>query len=342
MCNISRIGIVGGAGFIGSSLVKSLSSVFDVSVLDIKEPENRSNHVEFELCDIRNYSCLKKALTDVDLVLHLAVIQIPLINENRRLAYEVNFTGTVNICRAVDELPNIKGLILAGSWHTIGEKELNGVVDEEFGFRPDKVEDRARPYVLSKIAQEAVVRFYDEMSDKIYGVIRTGTVLGEGMPENTAANIFITRGLRSESITPYKHSMYRPMLYTDVHDVCKAYEKFVEKIMNDEFEGTRNSLSHIVNVFYSKPITILEMANIVRDTIVKCTNGEIKPQIEIVEHGQPLLFAEEDKDKIKVDVTRAKKLLGLERLTSPKESIERVVKNRLGEAEFQTKRGLYS
>jgi UDP-glucose 4-epimerase len=320
---------VGGSGFIGSSLTKYLSSVFDVKILDIKEPKIESKDLEFEVCDIRHYSYVKKALADVDLVLHLAVIQIPLINEDRRLAYEVNFTGTHNICKAVYELPNLKGMILAGSWHTIGEKELDGVVDEEFGFRPDKVEDRARLYVLSKMAQEAAVRFYDEMSDKVYGVIRTGTVLGEGMPENTAANIFITKGLRGESITPYKHSMHRPMLYIDVRDVSKTYEKFAEKIMNDEFEKTGNSLSHIVNVCYPKPITILEMAKIVRRTIVQCTNGKIKPPIEIIDQGKPSLFTEEDKHRMQVNVTKAKKLLELERLTSPNDSIERLVKNRL-------------
>lgn len=325
----NKIGIVGGSGFIGSCLAKHLSSIFEVKVLDVKEPRNESTDLEFEVCDIRNYSYVKKALTDVDLVLNLAIIQIPSINENRRLAYEVNFIGTHNVCRAVDELPNVKGMVLAGSWHTIGEKELGGVVDEEFGFRPDKVEDRARLYVLSKMAQEAVVRFYDEMSDKVYGVIRTGTILGEGMSEKTAASIFIARGLRSESVTPYKHSMYRPMLYVDVKDVCKAYERFAEKIINDEFEGKGNSLSHIVNVFYSKPTTILELAKIVRNTIMKCTNGKIKPQIEIIDDGKPPLFTEEDKDKMQVDTTKAKNLLGLERLASPKESIERIVENRL-------------
>jgi len=49
---------------------------------------------------------------------------------------------------------------------------------------------------LAKIAQESIVRFYDEMSEKVFGIVRMGTVLGEGMPEKTAANIFITNGLR--------------------------------------------------------------------------------------------------------------------------------------------------
>lgn len=70
------------------------------------------------------------------------------------------------------------------------------MIDEEFGFRPDQVETRARLYALSKMAQEAIVRLYDEMSEKIYGVIGMATVLGERMPEKTAANIFISQGIK--------------------------------------------------------------------------------------------------------------------------------------------------
>jgi len=323
------VGVVGGSGFIGFSLAKHLSSIFNVKVLDVREPENNLKDLSFEQCDIRNYEQVKKGLADVDLVIHTAIVQIPLINENKRLAYEVNFIGTHNVCRAVNELPDVKGMILAGSWHTVGERELSGVLNEEFGFRPDKVEDRARLYALSKMAQEAIIRFRDEMSDKIYGIIRMGTVLGEGMPEKTAANIFISRGLIGESITPYKHSMYRPMLYVDLQDVCRAYEVLAEKIIVGELEKTGNSLSHIVNVYYPEPITILELAETVRDAIVKYTDGEIQPPIEIVDKGGPMLFTPEDKDKIKVDITKVKKLLGLEKLANPRESIEKIIKNGL-------------
>lgn len=237
-----RIGIVGDSGFIGFSLAKHLSSFFRIKLLDVKEPKNRLENLAFELCDIRDYEQVKKALTDVNLVIHTAIIQIPFINESKRLAYEVNFLGIHNVCKAVDELPNVKGMILTGSWHTIGERELGGVINEEFGLRPDKVEDRARFYALSKVVQEAIVRFYDEISDKIYGIIRMGTVLGEGMPEKTATNIFITRGLRGGPITPYKHSMYRPMFYVDIEDICKAYKVFAKKILDGQLEKNRKQL----------------------------------------------------------------------------------------------------
>ena len=121
------IGITGGSGYIGSSLAKHLAGSFDVRLLDVKVPEQSfSEAVSFQRCDVRNYEEVKKALEDVDLVIHGAIVQIPLINEDKRLGYEVDILGTQNVCRAVDENPRIKGLILTGSWHTVGERELRG------------------------------------------------------------------------------------------------------------------------------------------------------------------------------------------------------------------------
>jgi UDP-glucose 4-epimerase len=320
------IGILGGSGFVGFSLARYLSSSFDVKILDVREPENKS--FAFEFCDIRNYEQVKRALSDVDLAIHTAIIQIPLINENKHLAYEVNFVGTHNVCKAVDELPNIKGMILTSSWHTIGEMGLEGVIDEKFGYRPDKVEDRARLYVLSKIAQEAIVRYYYEMSNKIYGIIRMGTVLGEGMPEKTAANIFIENGLKGKPLTPFKHSMYRPMLYVDIFDICYAFEAYAKKILERKVKKG-NSLDHIINVYYPEPITILELAEIIKNAIFKLTNGNISPKIEIVDQGIEPLFREEDKLKFKVDISKSLKFLEINKLIHPRETIERIIKSRL-------------
>ena len=322
-----KIAIVGGAGFIGSSIARHFVENFEVKILDVKTlQKDLEENVTYTCCDVRNYIEVVERLIDVDLVIHAAIVQIPLINEQRRLGYEVNIIGTQNVCKAVEENPNVKGMILAGSWHTVGERELKGIIDEEFGFRPDKVEDRARLYALSKIAQESIVRFYDEMSDKIYGIVRMGTVLGEGMPEKTAANIFIERGLKGEAITPYKHSMHRPMLYANIGDICRAFEAYAKKILDNEIEKSGNSLAHIVNVYYPEPITILELAEIVKESIVECTSGKVRPKIEIVDKGIPPLFNEEDKYQIGVNLEKAKLLLGLEKLKNPKESVTEIVK----------------
>ena len=159
-------------------LSNKLSKTFDITLIDIKEPKQAlPKDIRFQKCDITNYTEVKAAVENVDLVIHTSIIQIPAINDNKKLGYQVNIIGTQNVCRAVDESPKPQGLILCGSWHTIGEREISGIINEEFGFRPDKVEDRARLYALAKMAQEAIVRFYDEMTGKTYGIIRMGTVL---------------------------------------------------------------------------------------------------------------------------------------------------------------------
>ena len=325
---MNNIGIVGGAGYIGSSLALQLSKSFTVKALDVKPlPKDLEGKVEYEQCDIKNYNDVEQKLRDVELVIHAAIVQIPQINQAKRLGYEVNILGTQNVCEAVHRTPSIKGMILAGSWHVVGERELRGVINEEFGFRPDKVEDRARLYALCKIGQETIVRIYDEMSEKIYGVIRMGTALGRGMPEKTAASLFITNALKGKPLTPFKHSMHRPMLYVDVNDVCKAFEVYANKILRGEIRKGENSLLHVVNFCWPKPITILELAEMIRDATIRHSKGKIKPKIEIIDQGLPTLFTEKDKDVIKVDMTKAKQFFGIKRMTNPKETIRKLVQD---------------
>ncbi len=325
-----RIAIVGGAGFVGQSLARHFAEKCQVKVLDIKPlPGGLKKLVSHVICNVRNYREIANGLGHVDLVIHTAIVQIPFINENKSLGYEVNVIGTQNVCRAVERNPKIKGMILAGTWHTMGERDLRGVINEEFGFRPDKVEDRARLYALSKMAQDAIVRYYDETSAKIYGIIRMGTVLGDGMPPKTAASTFIRKGLLGEPITPFRHSMHRPMLYVDVNDVCKAYEIYASKILNSEFKKGENSLAHIVNVYYPRPITILDLAETIRKLIVECTRGKVRPKVEILDKGIPTLFKKDDKKRIRVSIDKAKTLLGLEKPRSPEESLTEIIRQQL-------------
>jgi len=191
------------------------------------------------------------------------------------------------------------------------------------------VEDRAKLYALSKIAQECIVRYYDEMSEKIYGVIRMGTALGEGMPEKTAANIFIQNALNGKPLTPFKHSLYRPMLYVDIEDVCIAHHKFASKILDKEINNNTDSLDHIINVIYPTPITILELAELIKDAIKLYSGGQLNPSIQIVDKGIPAVFLPNDKCKIRVNINKALQFLSLKKLRSPRESIERIVKTRL-------------
>jgi UDP-glucose 4-epimerase len=85
-----------------------------------------------------------------------------------------------------------------------------------------------------------------------------------------------------------------------------------------------------LNLFYPEPFTVLEISEMVRDVIREVSGGALEPRIEVVDHGVPSLFGPEDKYRFRVDVSRALGFLGLERLIGPRESIEYIVRRRLG------------
>ena len=321
-----------GAGFVGSSLATHLSRDYEVVTFDVKSapPLLKGLDAEHRPCDITRFDEVRDKLGTPTVVIHTAIIQIPAINEFRESAFAVNVLGTQNVCRVVKETPETAGLILTGSWHVFGEREYGGVIDVSFGYRPDKVEDRAKLYVVSKMLQEGIVRFYDDMlSEKEFNILRLGTVLGEHMPEKAAANIFIANGLKGEPITPYKHSMHRPMLYVAIEDVCKAFHSRVEKIVDGE-PGKEASARHVFNLFYPEPITILELAELIREAVILHTDGRITPAIKVVDKDLPILFGPENKHSMRTDVSDLNRLLNVSTMRSPKEAIFEIVKGRCG------------
>jgi nucleoside-diphosphate-sugar epimerase len=314
--------MVGGSGFVGSSIAAHLANQFDVVILDRVPPKGFTG--QFRECDIREKASLINSLEGFELVVNTAIIQVPEINEKRRLGYEVNVIGTQNICEAVESVKSIKGLLHAGSWHVFGESGLRGTVSEEFGFRPDKIEDRARFYAFCKIAQEAIIRITSTMSTKSYGIIRLGTVLGHGMPKLTAANLFIEKALKGEPMTPFKHTQFRPMLYVDVQDVCLAFEHMATRIING-----RQEAANVVNLVWPTPMTIIDLARIVQKELLKITHGQIKARIQVIDKRVKPTYSPTDKKRFTVDVSRALDLIGSKGLTSPQQSIERILRQRL-------------
>jgi nucleoside-diphosphate-sugar epimerase len=317
----------GGSGFIESSLAAHLSSRgYRVRVADINPPKNSLENVDFRRCDVRDGLDVFACLADASVAINAAIIQIPRINEEPVLGYQVNVVGAQNICEAVARLDGAVGLVQAGTWHTIGETGLEGVVDEEFGYRPDKVEERAKIYALSKVCQESVVRLYSHMyPGKSYVVLRTGTVLGTEMPELTAASIFIRNALSGKPLTPYKHSMYRSMLFVDVENVCKAYEVVVDRVL----EGGLRGVNNVFNVVYPEPVTVIELAKYVRQVVYEETGGRINPPIEVVDKGLPSAFTPEDKHRFQVKIDRIRGLLSGHILKSPKDALRNLVRNML-------------
>ena len=121
--------VTGGAGFVGSYLVKLLvKKGHDVIVIDNLHKGKKENlepvlsRIKFEKIDIRDYDCLEKILKDIDGVFHEAALTVVQDSFDRPEEYhDVNVTGTENIFKLAKK-NNFK-VVYASSSSVYGHKK---------------------------------------------------------------------------------------------------------------------------------------------------------------------------------------------------------------------------
>ena len=107
---IKNVFVTGGSGKIGHSLLPELvSRGYQVRALEFEEPV-QCKGVEVMKGDIRDPDLVRKALKDMDAVIHLANCK-----ENRELFMDVNIKGTFYLVDEAKNCGHIKQFIQAGS-----------------------------------------------------------------------------------------------------------------------------------------------------------------------------------------------------------------------------------
>jgi UDP-glucose 4-epimerase len=132
---MSKILVTGGAGFIGSSLVKRLmqSKENQVIVFDNLSKGNKNNisnwfdnpNFNFIHSDMLDLFSLKKAVDACDIVFHLAAN--PDVREgvtNTKIDYEQNLLATYNLLEAMRNSNTSKKIIFTSSSTVYGEPEI--------------------------------------------------------------------------------------------------------------------------------------------------------------------------------------------------------------------------
>ena len=106
--------VIVGCGFIGSMIAKFLSNKLKVITIDVvPQPKSLKDfEIPHKIIDIKNFELLKKEIGTPKIIIHTAIIQIPKINEEKNLGYDVNIVGTQNLCEIVSSTPEILGMIL--------------------------------------------------------------------------------------------------------------------------------------------------------------------------------------------------------------------------------------
>jgi UDP-glucose 4-epimerase len=173
--------ITGGAGFIGSHLVKALLAENKVTVLDnfssgkIEYLAAHRNNPNFRLvrADLLSTSDLEKALNSVDMVFHLAANpDVKLGAENTRVHLEQNVLATYSLLEAMRKSGVNK--IAFTSTSTVYGEAVEVPTPEDYGpLLPISL------YGASKLACEALISSYCHTFDMQSWIYRFANIVGE-------------------------------------------------------------------------------------------------------------------------------------------------------------------
>ncbi|MCL4448023.1 MAG: NAD-dependent epimerase/dehydratase family protein [Thermoplasmatales archaeon] len=156
--------VTGGAGVIGSSLVKKLSG--QITVTDNLSSSSSdpiadliaSNKVKFVRGDVRNLRLMKELTKDIDLVVHLAangdVRYSP--EKGTKLDTMVNTVGTFNVLEAM-RVNDVKKIIFSSSSSVYGRASQIPTPETYGPLIPESL------YASSKIGAEALILSFSKM-----------------------------------------------------------------------------------------------------------------------------------------------------------------------------------
>lgn len=185
---MSHYVVTGGAGFIGSAIVRRLlkEGARKIVVIDSLLTGKESNleevrgSIEFERADLRNYEEIAPLIRGAAVVFHEAAIpSVPRSIDDPVPSHEININGTFNVLRAARE-GGAGRVVYAASSSAYGDTEVLPKVES---MTPSP----KSPYALQKLVGE----YYCNIFSGVYGL------------ETVALRYFNVYGPRQDPTSPY-------------------------------------------------------------------------------------------------------------------------------------------
>ena len=265
MNNNKTIMLIGGAGYVGTMLAKKLlSDGFKVKIFDMfiyKSDLNNYKDIDLIVGDIRDLKLLENVLNNVEYVIHLACISNdPSFELNPKLGKSINFDPFESLLKLCIK-KKIKRFIYASSSSVYGLSESQNV-NEEHPMKP------LTDYSKFKVECEKILQNYKK-DELIWTVIRPATVCGYSTRQrfDVVVNLLTNLAVNKGEISVFGGDQLRPNV--NINDMIRSYLAILNSDENKiKFET--------FNVGYEN-LKVLEIAELVRDTVNKNINLKIVP-----------------------------------------------------------------
>jgi len=250
--NIKSVLVIGGAGYLGSILVRKLLSLgFKVKVLDnlmygdfgIRDLKENSNFILIK-GDVRNVSDVMDAIKDCDAVIHLAaIVGDPASAEDPQRTIEINYFAAKMVAE-VCKYNQINRFIFASTCSVYGASSGKKELTEDSELNPVSL------YAKTKISSERAIL---QMADENFSptILRMGTLYGASprMRFDLVVNLLTAKAYFENEITIFGGKQWRPFL--QVEDAADAYiaclRTPIEKIRGKVFNlgGTNHRIEEL-------------------------------------------------------------------------------------------------
>jgi UDP-glucose 4-epimerase len=251
---MSKILVTGGAGFIGSHLVKRLLEGGDeVIVIDNLSRGNKLDRTILDSItlvkgDVREYATLREYAVGCDLIYHFAaVLGVDIVADNPIETMETEIIGMKNVVEAAI-YHGVKKVLYASTSGVYGHSAIERSVTEDIQLDPKTSYSIAKRY--NEIFLAAV---YEEKRLEAVS-LRFFNVYGPRQDSRMVIPRFFEQALMNDPITVYgSGDQTRDFTYVD--DVVTASIKLAETVSGCE----------IFNIAYGRDITIMEIAEKIKN-----------------------------------------------------------------------------
>jgi nucleoside-diphosphate-sugar epimerase len=160
----------GVSGFLGNNLKPLLSQTYTIKTLGLTNEDDIKIDLSKAVPEIKD---------SFDIVLHAAgkAHTVPKTEAEKKLFFDVNYQGTVNLCDALEQSQLPKAFIFISTVAVYG-LEFGENITEDHPLNGNS------PYALSKIQAEQFLTSWCEKNGVILGILRPSLIAGKNPPGN--------------------------------------------------------------------------------------------------------------------------------------------------------------